>query len=437
MRLLPVQSSALGMSSPWPLRAAWGGWIVLLAWSLAVTLFGPPRTVVPAYRQAAVAWTHSAPVYEDSGHGFLYFPQGIALFIPLAWCSQTVGEVGWRIVNLALFVAGLWRLAQLGGRFRAEQLFPLMTLLALPLAVSSARNGQATLAMTGAMMLAAGNPADRRWWTAAAWLSLGIAIKPLAVVMGLLTLVLYRPMRWRLIVGAAALAAAPFLTQWPEYVVSQHAACLAMLRSASDLAQSTLWAEPFSVLKMLGLDAPPALRTAVRLVAAVFTLSVCWIAMRRFPPRQAAVYLFSFAVAYAMLFNPRTENNTYIALAAAIGLFFAQACLAGHRRTAACLAALAIGIVSSRMVGGWFGTRFQAVWLAPIMGVCFLGYLVDRVLARDAEQATFVAECEENRIEPTLPYDVPAPHAARRSGASRSVDVAASPGPVQPAPGRK
>lgn len=418
MRLIPIQSNALDLSARWPLRAAWGGWVVLLIWSLAVTLFGPPRTVVPAYRQAAVAWTNSTAVYDDTGHGFLYLPQGIVLFLPLAWCSQMAGEVGWRIVNLSLFVAGLWRLAQLGGRFRAAQLFPLMTLLVLPLAFSSARNGQATLAMTGVMMLAAVDLAERRWGAAAAWLTLGVAIKPLAIVLGMLTFALYRPMRWRLLAGASALAAAPFLTQWPEYVVSQHVACFDMLRTASDVAQSTLWAEPFSVLKMLGLDAPPAVRTATRLIAAVMTLALCWIAQRRFSAEQAAATIFSFAVAYVMLFNPRTENSTYVAMATSIGLFFALACLDNRRRTAGWLAAVAIGIVSSRMVGGWFGTPFQAVWLAPIMGVGFLGFLVYCTLA-GRETASMAVTGVPGCGPRSRQGGPPAPHMARVQRRSR------------------
>ncbi len=52
--------------------------------------------------------------------------------------------------------------------------------------------------MAGLMMLATVDLVDKRWWRAAAYLSLGLAIKPLCLVLVLLAAVLYPATMWRL-----------------------------------------------------------------------------------------------------------------------------------------------------------------------------------------------------------------------------------------------
>ena len=69
-------------------------------------------------------------------------------------------------------------------------------IVAIPLAWDCARNGQATLIMTGFMLLAVVDAAHSRWWRATLWLALSVAIKPLAIVLVLLIAATDRPMTW-------------------------------------------------------------------------------------------------------------------------------------------------------------------------------------------------------------------------------------------------
>jgi hypothetical protein len=77
-----------------------------------------------------------------------------------------------------LLEAGLRGFAALAGEKTGKELFPLMTLVAIPLAWDCARIGQATLIMTGFMLLAVVDAARSRWWLATLWLALSVAIKP-------------------------------------------------------------------------------------------------------------------------------------------------------------------------------------------------------------------------------------------------------------------
>jgi hypothetical protein len=80
------------------------------------------------------------------------------------------GEVIWRLVNIAVFAFGIFHFARLVGGSSGKGLFPLMTLVTLPLAWDCARNGQATLVITGLMLLAVVDIVRTRWWRAVLWL---------------------------------------------------------------------------------------------------------------------------------------------------------------------------------------------------------------------------------------------------------------------------
>jgi len=81
-----------------------------------------------------------------------------------------------------------------------------------------------------------------------------------------------------------------------------------------------------------------------------------------------------------MLFNPRTENNTYSCLAPALGVAFAIAWQTGRRTPAAIHAALALAIVGSWQIGKLALPTISPVWLAPLAAVVFAALLVRQIL---------------------------------------------------------
>jgi hypothetical protein len=246
--------------------------------------------------------------------------------------------------------------------------------------MSAIRIGQSTAAMAGLMLLAAVELAHERWWRSAICLSLALAVKPLAIVMILLTAALYPAMRSRLTMGIAVVVAAPFLFQRPEYVWQQYLGCAEMLRLAVRRGDEQWWAQLFGLLKYLGWEVSSQGQTITRVFAAIATLALCWLAKHRRDAKTAAFFLYALSVCYLMLFNPRTENSTYCLLSPAIAVFIAEAFKERHAYwTGAALIIAVIGMVGSYEIGKFFTPETgRPVWLAPMMCAPFACYVAWR-----------------------------------------------------------
>ena len=388
---------------------AWAGWAAMFAATAAVILHDGSRSVVPAYRIAAGWWMKGMRLYELSGiGGFTYLPQAAILYAPLAVLPESVGEVLWRLVSIAAFALALRGFARLGRRTGDRDLFPLAALVAIPLVWDCARNGQATLIMTAFMLLAVTDIARRRWWRATLWLALGVAIKPLAVVLVLLVAAVDRPMTWRAIVGMAVLAMVPFLTQHAAYVVEQYRACLEnMTISAHVGAVAHGWTSPFTALRVAGVDVPEGVQTILRLAAAAATLVLCFVARQRFDADRSAVFVYSLAALYLILFSPRTENNTYTMLAPSIGVFLAAAFLSERAvGGGVLLAGIALALAASRGIERLVAPHAEQVWLSPLLASCFALYLLVRLLTGSVDAGRPGGGCCSNgSCGPAIPGD--------------------------------
>lgn len=355
----------------------------------AMIVAGSSRSVVSAYRTAAVNWFSGQGLYDGSGvGGFVYFPQAAILFAPFAMIPQTTGEVLWRLLNTGVFALGLRSFAWLGHERPGRNFFPMMTLVAIPLAWDCARNGQATLIMAGLMLLAVADIARCRWWRAVIWLSFSVAVKPLAIVLVLLVMAVDRPMTWRLLLGMAAVAVAPFLTQSPAYVLQQYAAFLNNSTTAAHVGVVVQgWTSPFSALRLVGVGLTEQVQTAVRIAAAFGTLALCFLARRRCDANRSAIYVYSLAALYLILFSPRTENNTYAMLGPSIGVFLALAVMPEKRPgQATFLAGMAAVLIGSRPIGKALTPHAEIFWVSPLMATCFAAYLFFRLYTETAKE---------------------------------------------------
>lgn len=370
-------------------RGAWIGWALMAVVSAVLIVSGSERSVVPAYREGAVYWMSGQTIFAHPGvGGFVYLPQAAVLFIPFALLPVMAGEVLWRFFNIWVFAYGIFQFAGLARGRTGRELFPLITLVSLPLAWSCARNGQATLIMTGLMLLAVVDMARSRWWRSALWLSLSVAVKPIAVVLALLAVVIDRPLSWRLPMVMLAMAFFPFLTQHPGYVLEQYAAFWSSLTKAVHVgAVDKGWTTPFNALQVPGITVPEKVQTLLRVAAAFGTLVLCWLSRRRHDAVRSAVYLFSLSVAYLMLFSPRTENNTYAMLGPALGVFLAGAYLAKKRsREVLLLGGIVFSILGGRVIERLLTPHAGTGWVSPLMAVCFAAYLLARFF-RDMQGA--------------------------------------------------
>jgi hypothetical protein len=140
------------------------------------------------------------------------------------------------------------------------------------------------------------------------------------------------------------------------------------------------WTTPFTALRTIaGVEVPERIQTVMRLSGAAVTLGLCYFAKRRYGTSRSAVFLFSLAVLYLMLFSPRTENNTYAMLGPAIGVFLALAFLAEKRTgEGALLAVMVFSLASSRVIERLLAPRAEAIWLPPLLAMCFAVYLLVR-----------------------------------------------------------
>lgn len=366
------------------MTTAWILWAGFYVAAVLITLLATTKkTLGPCYRFSAVTWFESRDIYQGaSGEGFLYLPSAALLYAPVAYLPEPVTESLWRIFTVGVFAAGVCRFASLAGRDSGRQLFVLVSLVAIPLSWSSARNGQMTLPLAGFMMLSTVDAVDGLWWRSTLWASLALACKPHAIVLLLLAAALHKPLRWRLALGVAAVILVPFATQHPAYVADQYVKFVSMLRGSIGLASQVPHAHLFGLIEVAGLRVPQGMQTLARLAAAGLTLAACHLARRRYSAAQAGMLMFTYAVCYLMLFNPRTENNTYSALAPALGVCFAQAVLVrGSRIEAAWLLVLAAGILGTYEIGRLFSPPSHAIWLAPLACACFSIGLVWRLLA--------------------------------------------------------
>ena len=362
-------------------RNAWIGWAALCLVTAAIIASGSGRTVVPAYREGAVYWMAGKTIFAHPGvGGFVYLPQAAVLFIPFALLPVAASEVLWRIFDIWVFAYGIFQFAGFARGRSGKELFPLMTLVSLPLAWDCARNGQATLAMTGLMLLAVVDSARSRWWRAALWLSLSVAVKPIAIVLALLVVVIDRPLSWRLPVVMIAMALFPFLTQHPVYVMDQYAAFWSSLTKAVHVGSVDKgWTTPFNALQVAGLAVSEKVQTFLRIAAAFGTLALCWMSRRRHDGIRSAIFLFSLSVVYLMLFSPRTENNTYAMLGPALGVFLAGVVAReGWRGEGMLLTCIAVAILGGRQIEHIVTPHAGTSWVSPLMAACFAAYLLVR-----------------------------------------------------------
>jgi hypothetical protein len=364
------------------IRTGWGCWLTLLAVvSIMVLIKGADRSVVRYYHAASAAWWAGQDLYSGQVDSFNYLPAFAVLFTPFHLMGPELAGLLWRWLSFAALTAGFWRLARLVAPDKAPLVMGIMLVLAIPGAAGMIRNGQATTIMTALMIHAAADMAEERWNRASFWLGLALALKPLAIVLMLLSGTLYRPMFWRLILAVAAVLLIPFLAAGPGYVVAQYRAMGAQYGIAYGAALGP-WSEFGMMMVKFGLPLPPAAMTALRLAAALATLGLAWAARKRHAARLAAFYVLALSVCYLMLFNPANEENTYGALA---GIVAVSAAVTLVRRRpvwiAACLVVLCFAFGSD----GYGTLVFQAtkLWFKPLACIVFLGFLLPGLWARE------------------------------------------------------
>lgn len=366
------QDRSDGRWAPW--KGALGAWGVFAIVMAVMAVERPGRPITYIYRNASIDWWSSVPVYTEGIHGFLYFPSSAVLFGPLAHLPLALCDQVWRLLILVAFTTAVLRAVAL---MRPDSRLPVaawVLALVIPTASINLLRGQCEMMMLALLMhatidLASGH--DRR---GGALLALTVALKPLALVPALLFFVIRPGVRLPLIVGGLLAFALPFLHPDPGYVAGQYAAMLGKLTTAAAPDRGR-WFDLARLLCAMGLSPDYAAMTVVRVTAAGATLSLAVLSARRLNRPTAAFITLMLAVWYLVLFNPRTEEGSYLNVAALLAL----ALFVEHRRNAQSLLPLLLvgGILGlgAHFYGDWLYRPTQ-MWLKQAVTLAFYGYIL-------------------------------------------------------------
>ena len=365
-------------------RVSWFSWSACMLVMSVIVALRPSRGITHVYRVAAYHWWAGEPIYSEGVHGFLYLPSSAVLFSPFAFMPFHLGGMAWRWTAFVLLTWAVCRLTKLAlpDQFWRSTLC-LILLAAIPASTVNLVRAQSEVIMVALMIHAAVDIGRFRWWRATIALSLAVGIKPLALVMLLLVAVVVPQMRWRLALGMVFVLLLPFVNPDPFYVMSQYQAMAHKLMVAVAPGPGR-WNELTALLRHFQLDPSEQTMTVARLIGAAGTLGLATLAMRRHGQARGSIILLALAVCYQLLFNPRTEDGSYLNLAMLAGMFAGISWYVENRRWPACgLIILCLGL-GTHMYGDWI-YRPTDLWLKPLLGVVFALYLVHRIFDVDTE----------------------------------------------------
>lgn len=321
-----VWGAFMTISKPVFDRLGFGLWIGAFLVVLVLVLWAPDtRSVLLAYRYGSEEFLAGRPLYNiQSEMGYLYAPAFAALYIPLFKLGPHLGGLVWHIIGFAVLTfAAMRQVRKLGGG-ELTWLLSFGLFLALPMSLGAIRNGQATILLTGACWLLTLSALEGRRAETFFWASVAIIAKPTAVIM----LLLVGALRFRLIpvlvLAVLFVIALPYAFAPAAYLTEQYRLFAGMLTSmAVDNTSHFVPTDFTAPFTKVGLPIPEFGATIVRIVMALFTLSMVVWFDRKLERGTAELAIFLTAAFYMCVFNPRVEPNTYAMIAVPAGLAIA------------------------------------------------------------------------------------------------------------------
>ena len=350
-------------------------WMVPL-WVISCMVFVNPeyRSVTSVYRKAVEDWWAQQNLY--AGFSYHYLPQFVFLYAPFQLLPSPAGGLLWRSVSLCLLMGGLWRLLRQQFGNDAPRAFLWATLLVMPLSLGALRNGQANLLFAALTLQAVACLSLRQWSAAVVLMLLALVTKHLGLVLMGLAVLVYPPLRWRLVLGLLALAGLPFVFGSPAYVRSQYHEFFDHVPVCAAVIEHR-FADLNGIIRTFGGELNGGVSTVMRALAGGVTLGVWWMGARRWTDPLRAIWLYALVTVYLMLFNPMTETNSYVIAAPAYGLWAVWA-LSGTetRRIGWFLAGMVLSMsLLPTVLRPLFGNGFALFW-HPTMTMVFAGMLI-------------------------------------------------------------
>ncbi len=317
-----------------PLRGNWllvaaVVWTLVEAFILARSWLRPElHSVYPIFDLAGQHWREGSKLYFVGAPGidiFRYSPLVAGLFAPMSLVPIGPAGVLWRLLNLAIYLGGLWWWVRaiLPQPLTANER-GIVLLLLLPLSLLSLNNGQANPLMLGLMLASVAAVRHRRFGLAGAALALAFWLKLYPIALGLLLVSLYRRrFLMPFLAGLAAGFALPFLMQAPDYVLGEYRHWFEYLIADNrDREELHLLPKDARLLLLLcGIPLSQAKFAVVQVVTGAAVAVCCWLWQRR-GVSEPVLLLRTTALSCCWMttFGPSTEPATYILLAPVLAL---------------------------------------------------------------------------------------------------------------------
>jgi len=132
------------------------------------------------------------------------------------------------------------------------------------------------------------------------------------------------------------------------------------------------------MLLFFDLKLPALCVTGIRVLAAAATLGLAWLAIRRYDSARGAFVCLMLSAWYLLLFNPRTETNSYVLLAPFVGILVASA-IRNPQHVGRLVALVAYAAILSCENWGPLH-KLTNLWLKAAASLVFGGFLFADVL---------------------------------------------------------
>ena len=368
-------------------------WLVVLAY-IALGLAADPfhRSMTPSYHEAVGHWWAGQPVYTGPA-GFNYLPVFLLLFSAFDAVPLVVGEIAWRFVAFAGLALGLWRCISLFVANPQEQTrsFALATVLLLPMAFSTLRNGQSSAHLAACLLWALWCIGRQRWSAATIWLCLSLVCKPLGLpALGLAAMAFPR-LRMRAVVGLALVLLLPYLFNPAAYVNQIYLEFWQNIVDCSDAGVTIgdrTFADLNGVLRIVGLQLSGTWALGVSALAGICLAALSLLLAGGEDKKIGGLFWLSFTGGYIMLFTPMNELNSYVMLAPALSMWAVCFQTRGDARNFKAMLFMVITIIFlpdlvAAVFGKEPGFEFGKSW-CPLLTLIFLGVLTQRLVAMRA-----------------------------------------------------
>ena len=363
--------------------AAWSAVAVIITIRLLTAANIERHSIYPDYIGAARHWLHGISLYGPERREFRYSPLFAAAFTPFTIFPDRVGNIVWRGVNLAAYLAALrWWMSLALPPAEDRNLRGLFLLLALPLSVGSFNNGQANPLMVALILGAFVSVESGRWLLASAFLVLAVHLKLYPLAFALVLLVLWpRELWWRLLLVGLLSVGLCFVAQSPGYVAAQFRDWFGFLSRdlRLDQAPENAYRDLRLLLRVTALDPGHTGYLILQLLGAA-AVAAGSLALKRcgVPGKQMLVLVCAVTSCWILLLGPATESATYILLAPLLAWLLITAWTKPRPNIMRIALIVATALLGLAMIANWFPfvSKVHALGLHPLAVLIFLGCVV-------------------------------------------------------------